>query len=182
MGNSGEAVLWYNRALALDPGYAEARQNKRFLQRKLGFHERPRPTVPLTESQAKILRAAGLWVGLLALGGLIFLGRTPIRTLFLTLALFFGFLLSGAVWLLLWKRGPEPDLMTQATIISESAAMSAPTDSSTQLLALPPGSKVTVVERRGDWIYLEVAGEEMIRGWTKASTLEMILQPSEADA
>ena len=53
----------------------------------------------------------------------------------------------------------------------EVSAYTSATITSGNVIALPPGSQVRLLEKRGAWSYVEVpSGDEHVRGWVESAT------------
>jgi tetratricopeptide (TPR) repeat protein len=176
-GERGRAVLNYQRALALRPAHPEAATNLVYVQRLLNL-----PTPPssawtqaaewLGVDAMTVITALGAWTllaGLVAIlgpwrrlnlgGSLLFAGAVPfIAGLFL---------LSGQGG---GARDPE-----RAIVVSEDGARAhyAPADNSRDVQMLPAGSEFRLLQDRGSWVYVEVAGG--VRGWVAASAVDTVV-------
>jgi tetratricopeptide (TPR) repeat protein len=176
-GEKGRAVLNYQRALALRPGHPEAATNLAYIQRTLNL-----PTPPssawsqvaewLGVDAMAVVTATGAWI--LLAGFVAILG--PWRRLNLGWSLVFVGAIPFVVGLLLLSslgggaRDPE-----RAIVVSGEGARAhyAPADNSRDVQMLPAGSEIRLLQDRGSWVYVEVAGGG--RGWVAASAVDTVV-------
>lgn len=183
----GRAALQYRRALVLDPRHPEARQNLRFLRRETGFIDlQAPPLAPLAD-----LMPSGRWITVLSVAAwLAILGiaaavlarslRIP-RTPAVVLVVAGLVVTSGAALALGSRRFLETSVDHRFVVVApDVAARTAPATGSDEVMRLPPGSEVGVVEQRGSWRYVSFPdpsdawtsrGREL-RGWISAEALE----------
>ncbi len=186
-GNEGQAILWYRRALALDPGQAESAQNLRFMEGRVGF--------------LSFDATGGTWWGFRIIGK-----RSSIRTwLFISawaLALSIVWLgwmtprpgrrwplvvavslaafscLLAVIWLVSRTSDPAPLVKRYVVTATEVSATTAPAEAATTVVSLPPGSEVLPEgQPQGNWTYVTVAtpdsGEgKPLRGWVRSDRIE----------
>jgi tetratricopeptide (TPR) repeat protein len=182
MGATGQAALYYRRALARDKGHEEARQNLRFLERKYGAITIARPTYQYAIAKIPLDAWRGaLWTGLwlLVLGFLVFPATRPGSRL--RVAGVIGFVL-GPLLISLgglgWKYFPDDadfaPLARQAVIIGDKVVLHADAArTSPEVIDAPPGSLAEVIQRSGRWVYVGFATKT--RGWVPAESIEMII-------
>ncbi len=178
----GEAVLWYRRALVLDPGLSESRQSLTFIQNKTGFLE-------FAESDfAKFIRAVSspawnwilwtsFWIFVIGLSTAILISQArrfrPLLYTFSSFALVISFLAFQA------HRYRKKHLAVEnfATVVSSDAsAQTSPVIDSEAVIELPPGSEVRITRKSGPWIYADVPGD--LRGWIRSEDVENVWPPS----
>ncbi len=179
-GNPGQAVLWYKRALALQPFSPETLQNLRTIRRQTAFvsfdpwglslsHLNPRWIGTVTTIAAWSIGLLVLWLAWLTPRP----GRRwPLVTL---LILLLPVLAAG--WWLTWKLKTDPHPLTKRQIVSgkETNAYAAPAEASSPVMSLPSGSEVVPLETRGNWLYCIIPGgdeDQPLRGWIRAAKLE----------
>ncbi|MDF1655960.1 MAG: hypothetical protein P1U58_00025 [Verrucomicrobiales bacterium] len=176
--NPGEAMLWFRRAQLIEPRAPEIPQNVEFLKTKIGFLE-------FAESGlAGFLRSlpsgTGRWLGSLLLwGGAISLAAAfSIPTLrsnrsgMIALGIILG--MFGYVSLRI-DRYEKTQLAPGnfATVIStDTKARTAPAPASKEVIALPPGSEVRIIQTSGQWRYVDIPGE--LRGWVRGEEIEPV--------
>jgi tetratricopeptide (TPR) repeat protein len=171
--NSGQAVLNYERALALEPAHPEARRNLELVRSQTGAKLfQPRwweQLFPAWRADIYAITAAVcVWLLLFALAFL-WLRRTRSRLLWwgiATLGLLVGAYSSAALWLD-WQRNDLGVVTRSGTV-----ARFAPADRAEVAQNLPEGSQVRVLSERGAWIYCALPGNEL--GWLPAQSLERV--------
>ena len=170
LGSPGEAILGYERALALDPGHPEARANLDFLRGQTGavpwpasWSDRLFPT-RWVDAFVVAGTTAG-WVAIFSLAAIFLTSRRD------TSGLWFGFVVASliagyaAAALCYWDRD-----RARAIVTAKSAEVHlAPAESSTAGPVLPAGSEVRILSERGDWIYCALPTQS--RGWIPANAL-----------
>lgn len=185
LGASGEAALYWRRALKRDSTHAEARQNLRFFERKFGSIIVKRPDYQhviagISLDKWKSLVWAGLWITglsilvfpathsgarwrIAAISGLV---TAPI----LALAGFCG-----------WYYYPDDarfaPIAEQAVIVTDKATVR--TDASRNapmVIEAPAGSLCHVLNQTGKWTY--VAFSNQTRGWVSSAEVEKVIPES----
>lgn len=169
LGDLGEAILNYERAVALDPHHPESaanlslvRDEARALELKRNRLERYIATG--TPTQYSIIASLAFWCILFVAARLFFLRRgSAILIAMLVLA---TVVLAGAVFALrsleMGTRGGALAIVTGKKIEARLATA----DNSHSVLVLPPGSEVKILSQRGDWLYAELPND--LRGWIPA--------------
>ncbi len=176
-GEKGRAVLNYQRALALRPGHPEAAANLAFLQRTLNLPVPP-PTAWhqfaewMGVDAMAIVAAIGVWILLAGLVALLGPWRRP--TLGWSLIMLGALPFVAGVLLLLRLHGGPRD-PERAIVVSDAGAKAhyAPADNSRDVQVLPAGSELRLLQDRGNWVYVEVAGG--VRGWMAASAVDTVV-------
>jgi hypothetical protein len=176
----GRAALWYQRAQLLDPLNPEVRQNLRHLDEKLRFFRFGEGS-PLAEwslllnkNTWVIAASAGVWLILLALMrwilGSSLQGSSSAFALIFSIIGLLIFIPSATFASIRPTPGDRvKDVMV--VTVREVSAYSAATMTSGNVIALPPGSQVRLLEKRGAWSYVEVpSGDEHVRGWVESAT------------
>jgi hypothetical protein len=180
LGNSGQAVLWYRRALALQPLSPETWQNLRAIRRQSAFLSFDSWLLSFSYLKPRwIYSGTALlsWLTGLLLVWLVWLTpavgrRWPLVTLIcLTLPL----LLCGLA--LTWRTASDPAPLASRQIVSgkDTVACAAPAEASATIIPLPAGSEVVPLETRGNWIYCLIPGSAddlPLRGWVRSAKLE----------
>lgn len=173
--NFGEAILNYQRALALDPRHPEAAANLRLVRDEARALELKRSALERylgadTAAQYSIVAATAFWLALFALTGLFYSRRRPaafIAFIALTIAVF-----AGAVYALssleTGSKGKTLAIVTGKNIEARLATA----DNASSVLALPPGSEIKVLSQRGDWIYAALPND--LRGWIPANGAQLV--------
>ena len=176
LGEPGEAALQYERALALEPGFAEARANLQTVR---------------TESQARLtplgwgwdvsqrvgivtltwITALAAWVALCAAVFLLKPGANrPAWIFVLVLALFVG----GAGFVtILAAQGGRNNPRLAVTLPDSVSARFEPVRNAKEVLPLPAGSRVLVETVRGPWAYVALPGN--LLGWVPSDTIGYVV-------
>ncbi|MGK0184374.1 MAG: hypothetical protein ACI9R3_000140 [Verrucomicrobiales bacterium] len=177
-GDDGEAALWFRRAVELDSQCSEARQNLRFLKRRLGFLSFDGG--PFGE-YGRVLRVPvwrfwfAVFSGVAAISlvaALMLRISRPLRNRLFTccgIALILACILATGWWAATRDR---PVLSLFVVVAPDTTALAAPNNSAGRIVAVPPGTEVAFLEQRGAWIYAEIPGSS--RGWVRASQLTQL--------
>ena len=76
------------------------------------------------------------------------------------------------------NRGPYED---QITLTSKGhSILSAPASGATTLIRLPQASEATVLQERRPWLYIEIPGDEPVRGWIRSEWCQRLWPPDAA--
>ncbi|MCB1099609.1 MAG: SH3 domain-containing protein [Verrucomicrobiae bacterium] len=173
-GNDGEAALWFRRALVLDSRCMEARQNLRFLKRRLGFLRFDSGGLQRELGDFLSVPVWRFWFALFAGVGAVCLTASlflrihrPVRNWLLGGSV--GALFLSGVFGIGWLgNAPDREILSLHVVVApDTAALAAPNSSAGRIVALPPGSEIEFLEQRGSWIYAEIPGGS--RGWIRAS-------------
>ena len=175
LGNFGEAILNYERALALDPHHPESDANLRIARdearalelRTQGF---ARYIEDGTSTQYSIAASVAFWIALFAAACLFFLRRRSAGLV--ALIIFSTLIFSGSIYALYaletGKKGKDLAIVTGKNIEARLATA----DNASSILALPPRSEIKVLSERGDWIYAALPND--LRGWIPAKSAERV--------
>lgn len=177
-GDMGRAALWYQRAQLLDGRNAELNQNLRHIHertRYLAFGDRSplhQASFYLTTNEWLLLAAAGLWIIFLSLAWRAFTGRRTASWPVIASALGLLILIPASTFAALRPLGSDRvkdiSVVTQPDVSSYTSA----TVTSGTVIALPPGSQVRTLEKRGPWLYVEIpSSPENLRGWVEAGAV-----------
>jgi len=182
LGSPGHAALFYRRALTCDPTHAEARQNLRFIERKVGSITIQRPNYQYALGRTPLslwhnLLAASLW--LFAISLLVFPASRAGSTL--RVPAIVGLViapLAAACAGLAWRYYPDDAefaaterqavVITAETQLHTEASRTAP-----EVIDAPPGSLLEILHIRGEWAYVAFASGT--RGWIPLETIETII-------
>ena len=183
-GNYPSAILYYERALKVDPSWTDARYNLelcgRFVQDKI----EPVPAFILGTLARKVcyLMGSDTWAVLflvllacaLALTLLFLLSRSPRRRragFFCGLALYL--LAALALGFSLWQKASYGKADQAIVMAPVSAAKSSPSEGgATHLFVLHEGTKVTILDEVGPWRNIRLSDGR--QGWIPAADLEVI--------
>lgn len=175
LGNFGESILNYQRALALDPHHPEAVANLRVVRDEARALELKQSVLERyvsagTLAQYSIVASTAFWLALFALMRLFYSRRRSaalVVFIVFTIAVF-----SGAVFALYsletGSKGKALAIVTGKNIEARLATA----DNASSVLALPPGSEITVLSQRGDWIYAALPND--LRGWIPANGAQLV--------
>lgn len=181
LGEKGQAVLFYERALRLRPLDREIRSNLRFVQKSLEDQITPLYNERFTRSAVTILSiftantlayielalfiiTVGFFIGAVLFPAL----RNRLRNACMVSSVFLLLSLSG-----LLARRYQQHSHPRAVILAEQIDIrSSPIAESEVLFTLHDGTRVRIIERRGEWVRFQIAdGRE---GWLLMKDLELI--------
>ena len=174
-GDMGHAILNYQRALALEPQHPEAQANLRVARdkaRALELRRRwwDRFIEPATTAQFTIIAAASFWCGAFAIAVVLLRRRRSTALKALAVA---ALILSAAAITALYARKAGPHGKSFAIVTAKNIqARLATADNAGAVLALPPGSEITILSHRGDWMYAALPND--LRGWIPADAAERV--------
>ncbi len=174
-GDSGRAILNYERALALDPNQAEARANLHLVRDRSRALELAPGWIEahlnfLTRDQYAWLAAVAFWGAAAILCGLYFAKRRTVVWIFALLVLgTISAAAAGAVYQL--ENGSTGSNLAIVTMKNIQARL-ATAESSGTVLLLPAGSEIKILSTRGDWSYAILPNE--LRGWIPAQSAEPV--------
>ena len=174
-GDFGDAILNYDRALALDPRHAEATANLQIARDEARALELQQSRLErylhsATTNQHTVAAAIAFWIGAFSIAAMIYAHRRSGRLVALSiLSLSIFVLLVGAIaWLEDGSKGRALAVVTG----NEVQARVATADTANAVLALPAGSEVNIVSQRGDWIYATLPNN--LRGWVPARSVARV--------
>ena len=183
-GNIAKAMLYYERALKIDPSYTDARYNRTVLSDFVQDRIEPVPEFILKTWTRSLCYAldSDTWavtgLVLFALAGvsllLLFLSSSLAlrRTGFFSAIVFFLMTVS-ALSFSFWQKGDysrKNGAIIMTPVVSVKSSPSAET--STDLFILHEGTKVLVLDEVGDWRNIELADGR--QGWMLGSDMEII--------
>jgi tetratricopeptide (TPR) repeat protein len=171
----GRAILNYERALALEPRHPEAEANLRIARDEaraleLTANAPDRFLQFMTQSQYTIAAVIAFWIGIFGIVILILARRRSAGLIALSiLSLFiFAFAVAAIVWLDNGNKGSALAIVTDKGVEARVATA----ETANTVLALPPGSEIRIVSKRGDWIYAVLPNN--LRGWISAKSAESV--------
>src|ERR1039457_4803022 len=174
-GDFGRALLNYERALALEPRHPEADANLRIARvearaLELAVSDPERSLQLMTPNQYTIAAAIALWVGIFGIVILISARRRSAGLIALSILslLIFAFAVAAIVWLDNGNKGSALAIVTDKGVEARVATA----ENANTVLALPPGSEIKIVSKRGDWIYAVLPNN--LRGWIWARSAEIV--------
>ena len=174
-GGFGEAILNYERALALDPRHPEAEANLRIARdeaRALEFRKdaTERALAFATLTQYSIAAAIAFWLSMFFATRLVFARQRPgglTGLLIISMAIF-----AGSVFALYSVENGDSGKALAIVTGQNVEARLATADNANSVLALPPGSEVKILSTRGDWVYAALPNDQ--RGWIPAKSAERV--------
>jgi tetratricopeptide (TPR) repeat protein len=171
----GRAILNYERALALDPHHPEAAANLRIARDEARALELT-ATSPerflhfASLNQYAIAAAIAFWVATFGIVGLIFARRRSVSLITMSILALSIFTLAVAAtsWIDNGNKGRAFAIVTEKNVEARVATA----DNANSVLALPPGSEIRILSKRGDWIYAALPNN--LRGWIAAQSAEQV--------
>ncbi|HEX8898630.1 MAG TPA: tetratricopeptide repeat protein [Chthoniobacterales bacterium] len=175
LGDFGQAILSYERALALDPRHPEAEANLRLARDEARALEMRRDGIEhyasiATVKQYTIVAAITFWFALFMTAHLFFSSRrSGGRIALIALSI----LVCGASVFAIFtlENGTHGDALAVITA-KEVEARLATADTAKSVLVLPAGSEIETLSDRGDWIYAALPNDQ--RGWIPASSAQRV--------
>lgn len=176
----GRAALWYQRAQLLDPLNPELLQNLLHLDEKLRFFRYGEDSLLtflsllLRKNTWIIIASAGAWLMVLAIMSWILspTRKTSHGILALIICLI-GLMAAIPAAAFATVRPAPSDRVKDVMVVTarEVNAYTAATVTSGNVISLPPGSQIRLLEKRGAWSYVEVpSSPQHVRGWVESAT------------
>jgi len=180
-GQTGRAILNYERARQIAPGDPDILANLKFAEQKAGVveaNESPKPVVRFCRSVAAARTAAqwrryeivGVWATMLLIAAAVWWPRW--RTGLVILAVVAGVGLVTATAMVIYRGAVRPGAVVVAPKVEVRFA---PLTDATVHFQLGEGTKVAVREDRGQWVLVERADEQ--QGWVRAEAIERVAKP-----
>jgi tetratricopeptide (TPR) repeat protein len=175
LGNFGEAILNYERALALDPHHPETAANLVLVRDKARALELKRNGLERyieagTSTQYSIAASIAFWFVLFGAVRLFFLHRRSAALV--SLIIFSAIVFAGAIFALYALETGGKDRSLAIVTGKNIEARLATADNANSVLALPPGSEIKVLSKRGDWLYAALPND--LRGWIPATGAQRV--------
>jgi tetratricopeptide (TPR) repeat protein len=171
----GDAILNYERALALEPRHPEANANLQIARDETRALELQQSRLErylrlATTNQYAVSAAIAFWLGAFSIAVLICARRRSGRAIALSvLSLSIFVLLVAAIgWLENGSKGHALGVVTANGVEARVATA----DTANAVLALPPGSEVKIVSQRGDWVYATLPNN--LRGWVPTKSIARV--------
>ena len=175
LGDFGQAILNYERALALEPRHPEADANLRLARDEAHALEMRRDWIEryvgiATVKQFTIAAAVAFWfAAFLAAHSFFASRRSPGRTALTAVSLVVcAISVYGIVTIENGTRGNALAVVTGKDVDARLATA----DDAKSVLVLPSGSEIRILSERGDWIYAALPNDQ--RGWIPASTAQRV--------
>jgi tetratricopeptide (TPR) repeat protein len=175
LGNFGQAILNYERALALDPRHPEADANLRLARDEARALELKKNWIEhyasmATVKQWSIAAAAGFWIAGFMVAYLLLAHKRSTAGIALVAL---GLVICGVSVFAITTLENGPSGRALAIVTGKNvAARIATADSAQMVLTLPAGSEIKLLSERGDWIYAELPNDQ--HGWIPASAAERV--------
>lgn len=177
----GKAILCYERARRLAPRDPDILANLKFAQEKLGVDAANRPASAAQRIAEQVFHSrtlnewigqeiAALWVSLLSVALAIW--TRSARAICIGVTIVASLWLSFALTAIGYQMREDQAAPKAILIAKQTEARFAPLADSTVHFKLTEGTRVSIREDRGAWLYVERAdGQD---GWVKSDTLERV--------
>jgi len=183
-GNYPKAILYYERALRLDPSYSDARYNLEFTNNFVQDKIEPVPEFILKSVARKVcyLMGSNAWAVIflvllaaaLMMGLLFLLGSTVGKRragFYCGIALLL--LSAGSLSFSVWQKSDSEKADTAIVMSPVSSVKSSPSSgSSKDLFVIHEGTKVTILDEVGTWKNISLADGR--QGWIETADIEII--------
>lgn len=175
LGNFGEAILSYERALALEPRHPESEANLQLARDEARALELRKTPVEKyidagTSTQYAIAASIAFWFALFVTARLVFARRRSLGQMALIALSLLVF--AGAVFALYTIENGSKGSALAIVIGKDIQARLATADTAGSVLALPSGSEIKVLSERGGWIYAALPND--LRGWIPAKAVQRV--------
>jgi tetratricopeptide (TPR) repeat protein len=174
-GDFGRAILNYERALALEPQHPEAEANLRLVRDKARALELQSNwwdtlTARASSKHYAIAAAVAFWIAAFAVAGLSLARRRSAKLV--ATAIFAMTIVAATIGALYVLETGNKGRAAAIIVAPKIEARLATADNAGSVLALPAGSKIKILSRRGDWIYAALPNN--LRGWIPAESAEPV--------
>jgi len=174
-GDFGRAILNYKRALVLERHHPEATANLQIARDEARALELA-PSTPerfLQFASSNVLAIAAMiafWIGIFSIAALIFAQRRTWRAITLSILSLSVFALGVfAVYEIDNGKGGKALAIVTGDGVEARLATA---DNANSVLALPAGSEIKILSRRGDWVYAALPNN--LRGWIPSKSAETV--------
>ena len=175
LGDFGQAILNYERALALEPRHPEAEANLQLARDEARALELRRDRIERyasfgTVKQYTIAAAIAFWCAVFLAGSMVLPRRRSLgRIALIALSLIVGGTSIFAIITL--ENGTRGNALAVITG-KQVQARFATADTAKSMLLLPAGSEVKILSERGGWIYVALPNDQ--RGWIPTNSAERV--------
>jgi len=175
LGDFGQAILNYERALALEPRHPEAEANLQLARDEARALELRRDRIEHyasfgTVKQYTIAAVIAFWFAVFLAAHLFFARRRPGgRIALIALSLIVGAASIFAIVTL--ENGTRGNALAVVTG-KQVQARFATADTAKAILLLPAGSEVKILSERGGWLYVALPNDQ--RGWIPTNSAERV--------
>lgn len=172
-GETGRAILNYERALALQPRHPDATANLKLAREKSGAHMPDEPWwqrgfLWISPSVATALAVGGGWFFLLLGGSIAWRGKGVARIFACGIGVLLAAGYAAGVCWAMQERGHFA-----VVVVAKAEGRSEPAERSSVVETLPPGSRVRVISEQAGWTYGRLPGGQ--RGWLLSATVESLV-------
>lgn len=191
LGNTGKAALLYAQALTADPGFAEAKANLSFIQRKEGAllpQLLPEDEIFTYLSPSQLSMLTVLTTAMAAfLIALLIVRRhqsTPRLNALTALSVLLVLLCAAGKLYHATRQVPNPAVTpptNTAMVISASTARATADAKGASVIDLPPSTPLHVLAKRGEWCYIETFANGT-RGWVPTADIAMLREGAQPQA
>ena len=175
LGDFGQAILNYERALALEPRHPEAEANLQLARDEARALELRRDWIERyasfgTVKQYTIAATIALWCAVFLTAQLILARRrSGGRIALIILSVIVG---GGSIFAIVTlENGTRGNALAVVTG-KQVQARFATADTAKSILLLPAGSEIKILSERGGWIYVALPNDQ--RGWIPTNSAERV--------
>jgi tetratricopeptide (TPR) repeat protein len=175
LGDFGQAILNYERALALEPRHPEADANLRLARDEARALEMRRDWIEryaamATVKQYTIAATVAFWLAVFLAAHSFFAGRRSAgRMALIVLSLL---VCGGSIFAIVTLENGAHGSALAVVTAKEVDARLATADTAKSIIVLPAGSEIKILSERGDWIYAALPNEQ--RGWIPAASAQRV--------
>jgi tetratricopeptide (TPR) repeat protein len=174
-GDFGSSILSYERALALDRHHPEAQANLQIARDEARALEmapdKARRFAQFGDrNQFAITAGIAFWIGIFCIAGWGFSGRRS--TGIFALSFLCLLIAAGAVAAIIVGENGNTGRGFAVVTGNNVSARLATADNAQTVLALPAGSEIKILSKRGDWIFATLPND--LRGWIPAKDAEPV--------
>ena len=175
LGDFGQAILNYERALALEPRHPEADANLRLARDEARALEMRRDRLERyagmgTVKQYTIAAAVAFWFAVFLATHSFFAGRRSAGRM--ALIPFSALVCAVSIFAIVTLENGARGSALAVITAKEIDARLATADTAKSILILPAGSEIKILSERGDWIYAALPNDQ--RGWIPASSAQRV--------
>lgn len=179
----GPSIYYYEKALQLDPGDSDIKNNLEFAQNMLIDDIEEAPKTGLSKIINNIISTLSFngWAWLAVIGSMAFAtffllyyfsGSSGIKRLFFTSSAIAFFIMVSSLIFAFQQQGYHKKSQFAIIFSEEASVRSEPTMRSDEILTLHEGTKVKVLETFQNWIKFELENE--IQGWMDKSEVRFL--------
>lgn len=183
LGDYPQAILYYERALRMDPGSEEVHVNLELARQQVVDRMKPMPTFELGAFWARLRSGGGVdsWArrslvaGLLlftALSLLLFPALQRLRSALRVVAAIAGVVLLTSAGFAYARHAALVDCSESIIMRARIEVLSEPRAGSTVIFVLHKGTKLSILQQRDGWSEVRLPNGSV--GWTQGEALEVI--------